>query len=298
MRRKEERMRKRRISYLGALGLALAVAIPGTASAAGTQKVEAGFVEEFNGTVPIPPPVLDLGKGYTKGGTLYTRLFLDGYGSPVPEAAVFDIHAPDELRFNTKGLAQCDPEQIRGRSDEEAAQICSKALIGQGSASAFLADEVPPLVGGTTLFNGTKQNGNSTVLFHSTAGTPVTLVSEMLNSPLPDFGTLFRTPVAQSAGGGVPDGIPIVDTAFTISKKYTDKKLKKKAKKTKMKAKKASGKKAKKLKKKARKLNKKSKKSWVQAKCTDGVAPTRVEVSYTDGSRQSAETTPQECVKK
>ena len=37
------------------------------------------------------------------------------------------------------------------------------------------------------LFNGTPQNGHPTVLFHSNAGTPVTLVSEMQNSPLPGF---------------------------------------------------------------------------------------------------------------
>src|SRR5919106_5148411 len=131
-------MRKRRVSYLCALGLALAVAIPGSAMAAGTQRVEAGFVPEFNATVPIPPPTLDLPPGFTKGGTLYTRLFLEGYGPPVPEAAVFDIHAPDELKFNTKGLAQCDPETIRNQSADAAKDLCEDALLGEGFAEAFL----------------------------------------------------------------------------------------------------------------------------------------------------------------
>jgi hypothetical protein len=276
-------MRKRRVSYLCALGLALAVAIPGSAMAAGTQRVEAGFVPEFNATVPIPPPTLDLPPGFTKGGTLYTRLFLEGYGPPVPEAAVFDIHAPDELKFNTKGLAQCDPETIRNQSADAAKQICADALLGSGFAEAYLGG--PTLRGDTVLFNGTPQNGNPTVLFHSTAGTPVTLIAEMQDSPLPNHGTLFHTLVAQSAGGGVPDGIPIVDTGFTISKKFVDKKLKKKAKKAKKKG----------NTKKAKKLKKKSKKSWVQAKCTDGEGVTRVEVTYTSGPAQSAETI-QPCV--
>jgi len=287
-------MRKRRISYLGALGLALALAIPGTAMAAGTQRVEAGFQPNATNGPPypvppfaIPPTSANLGNNDSKNGTLYTRLFLEGFAPPVPEAAVFDIHAPEELKFNTKGLAQCDPNAIRGRSDAEAAQICSKSLIGAGSASAFLGAGIPPLQGGTTLFNGTPQGGNSTVLFHSTAGTPVTLVSEMRQSPLPGFGTLFHTLVAQSAGGGVPDGIPIVDTAFTISKKYTDKKIAKKAKKLKKKAKKASGSKKKKLNKKAKKLKKKSKKSWVQGRCTDGELTTQINVSYVSGPAQS-----------
>jgi hypothetical protein len=275
------------------LGLALALAIPGTASAAGTQSVDAGFqptatkgppfpVPPF----PIPPATADVGSKLSKKGTLYTRLFLEGFAPPVPEAAVFDIHAPEELKFNTKGLAECDPNAIRGRSDEEAAQICDKSLIGSGYANAFLGPGIPPLEGGTTLFNGTKQNGNSTVLFHSTAGTPVTLVSEMQQSPLPGYGTLFHTLVAQSAGGGVPDGIPIVDTGFTISKKYKDKKIAKKAKKIAKKAKKASGTKAKKLNKKAKKLKKKSKKSWVQGECTDGELETQINVSYVEGPPQ------------
>ena len=287
-------MRKRRISYLGALGLALAVAIPGTASAAGTQRVEAGFLPEFNANIPQPPPSVDLGSKYTKAGTLYTRLFLEDYGNNPSSAGIFDIHAPDELKFNTKGLAQCNPANIQGQSDDSARQICAKALIGQGRAEAFL----PPsssLTGGTTLFNGTPQNGNSTVLFHSTAGTPITLVSQMLDSPLPGYGTLFRTPVARSAGGQVPDGTPIVDTGFTNSKKYTDKRLARKAKKLLKKAKQASGSKAKRLRKKARKLKKKSKKSWTQARCTGGVLKTRVEVSYVTGPNQSAETAGQQC---
>jgi hypothetical protein len=276
-------MRTRRIVALGSLGVALALMIPGSAMAAGTQRVEAGFVPEFNSTVPIPPPTLDLPPGYTKGGTLYTRLFLQGYGPPVPEAAIFDIHAPDELKFNTKGLARCDPNTIRNQSADQAKALCADSLIGEGFAEAYLGG--PTLRGDTVLFNGTPQNGNSTVLFHSTAGTPVTLISEMLDSPLPDHGTLFRTRVAQSAGGGVPDGIPIVDTGFTISKKYTDKRTLKKAKKAKKQG----------NTKKAKKLKKKSKKSWVQARCTDGEGVTRVEVTYTSGPAQSHETV-QPCV--
>jgi hypothetical protein len=268
-------MRKRRISYVGALGLALAVAIPGSAMAAGTQSVDAGFLPQFTNNVPFPTPSQDLGNKDSKAGALYTRLYLAGFAAPVPEAAVFDIHAPDELKFNTKGLAQCDPETIRNQSAENARALCPDAEIGSGFAEAFLPNG-DTLRGDTVLFNGTKQNGFSTVLFHSTAGTPVTLISEMQKSPATG-GTLFHTLVAQSAGGGVPDGIPIVDTGFTISKKFVDKKLKKKAKKAKKQG----------NTKKAKKLNKKSKKSWVQGKCTDGELTWRIIVSYVGGGSQT-----------
>jgi hypothetical protein len=286
-------MRKRRMSYLGALGLMLALAIPGTASAAGTQQVQAGFVPEVNGTVPIPPPVLDLPPGFTKGGTLYTRLFLTNFGTDPSSAAVFDIHAPEELKFNTKGLAQCDPATIRGQSPDSARSLCDDAFLGLGDATVFAGGVLVPAQ--VSLFNGTQQNGNPTVLFHSSAGGGPVIISEMQDSPLPGHGVLFHSLVAQAAGGPIPNATPIVDTDFTLSNQYTDQKIAKKAKKTKKKAKKASGKKAQKLKKKAKKLKKKSKKSWVQAECTDGAGVTRVEVTYVSGPPQSAETT-QECV--
>jgi hypothetical protein len=268
-------MRKRRISYIGALGLALAVAIPGTAMAAGTQTIEAGFLPQFNANIPQPPPTSNTGDQFSKAGTLYTRLFLANYSDPVPEAGIFDIHIAEEIKFNYKGLDQCNPDTIRNQSADAARQLCSDALVGQGSATAYLGG--PTLTGDVVLFNGTPQAGFPTILFHSTAGTPVTLVSEMRNSPLPGFGTLSHTLVAQSAGGAVPDGIPIVDTSFTLSKKFTDQQILKKAKKAKKQG----------NTKKFRKLKKKAKKSYIQGRCTDGVLTTQNNVVYVGGSTQS-----------
>jgi len=286
-------MRKRRIGYLGALALSIAAVFPASALATGTQNVEAGFVPQFNQSITIPPPVADTGPKDSKAGTLYTRLFLSDYGTTPSSAGVFDIHAPEELTFNTKGLTECDPATITGKGAEEARSLCEDSVIGEGHATAALAGTPVTVTGDTTLFNGTKQNGFSTVLFHSTAGgLPIVLVSEMQDSPLAGAGTLFHTLVAISAGGAVPDGTPIVDTDFTNTKKYTDEKLAKKAKKTKKKAKKASGKKAKKLKKKAQKQKKASKKSWVVGSCgTDGTMTTTVKVQYTSGPDQTATAT-------
>ena len=105
-----------------------------------------------------------------------------------------------------------------------------------------------------TLFNGTKQNGNPTVLFHTfTANVPIVLVSEMRDSPLPGYGKVFHTPVSTAVGGGVPPGIVITNTDFTLSKSFKDKKILKKAKK----AKKNGNTKQ------LSKLKKKAKKSWV-----------------------------------
>jgi hypothetical protein len=272
-------MRKRRISLLGALGLALALAIPGTASAAGTQNVQAGFLPQFNASIPQPPPTANVGGKDSKAGTLYTRLFLTNYGNSPSSAGVFDIHAPEELKFNTKGLDECDPATIRGQSPDNARSLCADSFLGLGDATVFAGGVLVPAE--VSLFNGTKQNGFSTVLFHSSAGGGPVIISEMQDSALPGYGTLFHSLVAQAAGGPVPNATPIVDTDFNLSKKFKDKKLLKKAKKAK---KKGNTKKAKKLKKKA-------KKSWVQGKCTDGELTTRVEVSYLNARDQSAQTT-------
>jgi hypothetical protein len=267
-------MRKRRISYVGALGLALAVAIPGSAMAAGTQSVQAGFLPEFNASIPQPPPTANTGSKDSKAGTLYTRLFLENYGNNPSSAAVFDIHAPEELKFNTKGLAECDPATIRGQSPDAARQLCADSFLGLGNATVFAGGTLVP--SGVSLFNGTKSNGFPTVLFHSEVGGGPVIISEMQDSPLPGFGTLFHSLVAQAAGGPVPNATPIVDTDFTLSKKFKDKKLLNKAKKAK---KKGNTKKAKKLKKKA-------KKSWVQGKCTDGELTTQINVTYVSGPAQ------------
>jgi hypothetical protein len=256
-------MRKRRISYLGALGLALALAIPGTAAAGGTQNGESGFLPQANSTIPLPPPPVQLDDNkFSKNGTFRTHLYQTGISPVVPSTATIDIHADEDIKFNTKGLAQCNPEDIRNVGEDVALQTCRDALIGRGSAQAAFAASATPLTPGTVLlFNGTKQNGNPTVLFDSLAPVPgLVIVSEMKQSQLPGYGTVFSSPVAVSAGGPVPDGTPIIDTDFTLSKKYKDKKLIKKAKKAKKKG----------NTKKAKKLRKKAKKSWAQARCTDG----------------------------
>jgi hypothetical protein len=275
-------MRKRRISYVGALGLALAVAVPGTALASGTQNVEAGFTPEKNATVNFPAPSADLSNKFSKNGTIRFHLFLSNIVGAPPALETVDIHSPEELKFNTKGLAQCDPATIEGVTPTDARAACPDAQIGTGVAAAFGIAEP----GEVTLFNGTEQSGNPTVLFHTfTSNVPIVLVSEMQDSPLPGYGVLFHTPVSTTVGGGVPPGIVIENTDFTLSKTYKDKKVLKKAKKAK---KKGNTKKAKKLKKKA-------KKSWVQAKCTDGTLTTQVDFIHAPPEPTQSPTAEQPC---
>jgi hypothetical protein len=77
----------------------------------------------------------------------------------------------DDLKFNTKGLPQCDPNQLAGTTTAGAKTICGKSQVGQGSATACLAGgqgspcSVLPVV--VTAFNGKPQGGKPTIVLHS-----------------------------------------------------------------------------------------------------------------------------------
>jgi hypothetical protein len=243
---------------------------------------EIGVLPQKNATINFPAPTANLSGKFSKSGTTRNHLFLSDVVGDPPALQVIDIHTDDDVKYNTKGLDECDPASITGLAPEQARATCPKAEIGRGSSQVIgLAEE-----GLVTLFNGTKQNGNPTVLFHTfTANVPIVLVSEIQNSPLPGYDKVFHTPVSTAAGGQVPPGIVIGDTDYTISRNYKDKKLLKKAKKAK---KKGNTKKAKKLKKKA-------KKSWIQVRCTQGVLRSQVDFIHVPPDPSQTVTGTQAC---
>jgi hypothetical protein len=78
----------------------------------------------------------------------------------------------DDLKFNPKGLAQCNPNDLgTSTTTAQAKQICGKAQVGSGSATACLAGgqgspcSVLPVV--VTAFNGTPKGGKPTIVLHS-----------------------------------------------------------------------------------------------------------------------------------
>jgi hypothetical protein len=235
-------MRKRRICYVGAVGLALTVAIPGSAMGQGTQNIDAGFSTAANANVLFGQSVSLSGKP-SKSGTLRVALFLSGSGPP-PSLQTVDVHLPEELTLSGKGLPECNPTEIAVPPDAARA-ACSKSLIGQGFATA-LGISAP---GSAMLFHG----ANQTILVHIfTANVPIVLVGQLRNSPLGSpYGQVLHVPVSTSAGGGVPPGIVVERTELSkISKNFKDKKLLRKARKA---EKKGNTKKAKRLRKQAKK---------------------------------------------
>jgi len=263
---------------VGALGLALAVAIPGSAMGQDVQNLEAGFQPQTDANVVFGAPANLSGKP-SKKGTLRVNTFLSGTGPP-PSLQIADIHLPEELTINGKGLKQCSPADIGGLVADQARAACSKSLVGTGLAFILGVS----VQGDALLFNGT----NNTVLVHISVGAapPVTLVGQLQKSPLgPPYGQVLHIPVNPPAGP-VPPGITVQRTELTrISKTFKDKKILKKAKKAK---KQGNTKKYKKLKKKA-------KKSYVSAKCTDGTLSYRADFIHAAPDPTQSPTFEQPC---
>jgi hypothetical protein len=77
----------------------------------------------------------------------------------------------NDIKFNTKGVPTCNPNDVAGTTTGGAKAICGKAQVGQGSATACLAGgqgspcSVLPVV--VTAFNGKPQGSNATIVLHS-----------------------------------------------------------------------------------------------------------------------------------
>lgn len=273
-------MRKRRICYVGALGLALAVAIPGSAMGQATQNIDAGFSTAANANVLFGQSV-SLGDQPSKSGTLRVALFLSGPG-PAPSLQTVDVNLPEELTIDGKGLPECNPAAITGQPPDAARAACSKSLIGQGFATA-LGISAP---GSAMLFHGTPQGGSQTILVHIfTANVPIVLIGTLGNSPLGSpYGQVLHVPVSTSAGGGVPPGVVVERTELSkITKNFKDPKLVKKAKKAN-------------TKKKKKKLLQKAKKTVVSGSgCTDGTLSYRADYDDAAPVPDTSETYEQPC---
>jgi hypothetical protein len=275
-------MRKRRICYVGALGLALAVAIPGSAMAQDVQNLEAGFSPGGNANVVFGQSASLSGQP-SKNGTLRINTFISGTGPP-GSLQLVDVHLPEELQLSGKGLAQCNPAAIQGQPPDAARAACGESLVGTGLATA-LGLAAP---GTGMLFNGTPQGGTPTLLVYIfTANVPIVLPSPIRSSPLGSpYGQVVHVPVSTSAGGGVPPGIVVSRFELTkISKTFKDKKLLQKAKKAEKKG----------NTKKARKLRKKAKKTFASARCTDGTLSYRADFIYAPPDPVQSPTFEQPC---
>jgi hypothetical protein len=276
-------MRKRRICYVAALGLALAVAIPGSAMGQDVQNIDAGFSSQGNANVVFGQTTGLSGKP-SKNGTVRIATYLSGAGPP-PSLQTVDVHLPEELTLDGKGLPQCNPAAITGQPPDAARAACSKSLVGTGFATA-LGISAP---GTSLLFNGTPVGGNPSLLVYIfTANVPIVLPGQIRNSPLGSpYGQVIHVPVSTSAGGGVPPGIVVLRNEFVrISKTFKDPKVKKQIRRAKKQG----------NKKKVRQLKKKLNKTFASGSgCTDGTLSYRADFIHAPPDPVQSPTFEQPC---
>lgn len=98
-----------------------------------------------------------------------------GGGLPPPLQQVV-LNFDRDGRLFTKGLSTCSPAQVGAASPQQARQACGGAVIGTGSVEAMIALEgqAPLRVRSPlTLLNGPRREGEPTVIFHAQTTVPV-----------------------------------------------------------------------------------------------------------------------------
>lgn len=98
-----------------------------------------------------------------------------GGGLPPPLQQVV-LNFDRDGRLFTKGLPTCSAAQVGAASPQQARSACGGAVIGTGKVEAVIAlDGQAPLRvrSPLTLFNGPRQEGKPTVIFHAQTTVPV-----------------------------------------------------------------------------------------------------------------------------
>jgi hypothetical protein len=156
-------------------------------------------------------------------------------------------------RLTTKGLPTCPPARIDDTDPETARRTCGNALVGTGSLQALVTlPGVAPVTvqAPLSLFNGPRQGGNATVIAHAQATYP-SLETHVIVVPIERrhgaFGYRASITVPEFAGG---HGV-LTHGDLNIGRRYR-----------------SSG----------------SKRSYISARCRDGIFETRGRLTFDDGT--------------
>jgi hypothetical protein len=97
----------------------------------------------------------------------------DGSAPPALQRAVLDFD--EDGRLTTVGLPACAPASIENATPQEARGICAGAIVGTGHLGAIVSPpggSPIPVTSPVTLFNGPRQEGSPTVVFHAQVTVP------------------------------------------------------------------------------------------------------------------------------
>lgn len=96
-------------------------------------------------------------------------------GTPPPALQHVKLDFDRDGRLTTAGLGVCPPQRIEGTSPERARRLCRGAIVGTGTLGAVVSlpglQEVN-LSSPLTLFNGPRQGGDQVVVGHTQATFP------------------------------------------------------------------------------------------------------------------------------
>ncbi len=198
--------------------LALFVLV-GTASAA--RVVSEGFIVVANaGVTPMSLPKTHNAPIAISGSVNVSTV--SGALPPTLQSMTLEFDRHGSLQ--TTGLPVCTGEELQSTTVTQARKICAGAIVGTGEVHAIvdLPAEAPiPVTLPTTLFNGPRVHGDSSVLAHVYSTVPVatTFVVPVVIEPIHDGVYGYRTKVAipQIAGGS---GV-LISGHLTIGRKWT-----------------------------------------------------------------------------
>lgn len=97
-------------------------------------------------------------------------------GSVPPALQHVKVEFDRDGRLSTTGLGTCSPQQVEGTSPEQARRVCRGAIVGTGTLGAVVSlpgVQRVNLKSPLTLFNGPRQGGHQTVVGHAQATFPV-----------------------------------------------------------------------------------------------------------------------------
>jgi len=175
---------------------------------------------------------------------------VDGSVPPPLQQLVLDFDR--DGRLDTAGIPVCQPSQLEEVPPQEARRRCPGAIVGSGHAEALINVGGQPLPASSpiTLFNGPRLGGKPTVLLHARTTVPA-VQNFVITIPIEKRGGEFRyratidlPPIAAGAGS-------LVHLDASVGKRYR-----------------LGGK----------------QRSYVAARCGDGVLRTRGRFTFSDGT--------------
>jgi hypothetical protein len=191
-----------------ALGLVLAIGVAAVAMAANTHFIKAKVTPTKQKKDKYGAAAFN----FTTASTCQSPCTLD-------PASRVQIFIDDDLKIDTKGLAQCTKSKLEGTTTEQAKSKCGKALVGAGQATAFIGGNPSSPVSVTgTEFNGPPKGGKPTLLVHArTPSLGFTTVLEGVYKPTSgDFGYILDVSVPP-----LPFGTAISSFQAKVQKAYS-----------------------------------------------------------------------------